>query len=150
MRDSDTLGFELHRFSNVLLRYADLLLQKRFGFGYSHFKIMVALHARPDCMQASVAHFLGQTEASVSRQLKLMVKQGLAESRQNPTNRREHVIHLSTKGEQLLTEAQGYLESEHAPVFGKLTEHEQQVFMELAAKVRMGLMDRLTTMKSDN
>jgi DNA-binding MarR family transcriptional regulator len=150
MRDSETLGFELHRFSNVLLRYADLLLQKRFGFGYSHFKIMVALHARPDCMQASVAHFLGQTEASISRQLKLMIKEGLAESRQNPTNRREHVIHLTSKGEQQLQEAQSYLEAEHSPIFNRLSDHEQQAFMELAATVRMGLMDRLAQLKADN
>lgn len=125
MDASRSLGYTLHHLSFVLDRQSDLLLQEKFGVGFSQFKIMMALLWHEGVQQSEIANFLGQTEASVSRQIKLLIDQGLVTSRIEPTNRRIRITCLSTQGGQLAREAMAALESFHAPMFEKLSEHQQ-------------------------
>ena len=131
MDASRSLGYTLHHISFVLDRQSDLLLQDKFGVGFSQFKIMMALLWHEGVQQSEIADFLGQTEASVSRQVKLLVDQGLVASRTEPSNRRKRITCLSTTGEQLAREAMAALELFHAPMFEKLSEHQQAALQDI-------------------
>jgi len=125
----------LHHLSAVLARESDQILQEQLGIGYSQFKILRVLATNPAAQQRHIAYELGQTEASVSRQIKLLRAKDLIETHIRPANRREHVTRLTPKGQQLV-EAAGQalaqyqtISLEHMP-----TKHQAQL-LELLSKV---------------
>ncbi len=124
-------GYLLHHLSTVLDRQSDELLQERFGIGFSQFKILMALKWHEGVQQKQIAESLGQTEASISRQINLMQKAGLLTSRTTPENRRRHVTKLTAKGNRLADKAFAVLNAYHAPVFSRIPPHKQAAFVEI-------------------
>lgn len=138
----DSLAYSLHRLVFVLDKQSDDALLQAYGFGFSKFKILLGAKHRAGLTQNDIAHFLGQSEASVSRQLKLMSREGLIAVKQDKTNRRKHVVVLTEKGLDLVNQATNLLQETHAGVFGSLGYKEQQLMKEL--------IDRLETKASLN
>mgnify|MGYP003510994005 FL=1 len=126
MQPTSSLGQNLNHLAFVLGRQSDQILQERLGIGISQFKIMTALQEKPNIQQKQIAGTLGQTEASISRQIKLMLDQGLLQTNINPANRREHITVLTLKGERLTDEARNILNSYHSPVFESLSPKQQE------------------------
>jgi DNA-binding MarR family transcriptional regulator len=81
--------------------------------------------------------YLGQTEASVSRQIKLLKDDGMLAVRIDPNNRRARSIVLTDKGSEFAKKCVVVLEQTHAATFGSLSFAEQKMMQEL--------LDRLTT-----
>lgn len=126
MSNSQTLGFNLHYLSFMLDRQSDLFLRDRFQIGFSQFKILMALMKRTNVQQKEIADFLGQTEASVSRQIQNLGDLGLLHRRRDPENRRQHITQLTDKGEKLARGAIAELEKHYAPMFAVLSDSDQQ------------------------
>lgn len=122
----DSLGYLLHHLAFVLDRQSELLLQERLDIGFSQFKILMALKWHEGVQQKDIANKLGQTEASVSRQIKLLDDVGYLTSIPSPKDRRQHITTLSAKGEALIDKALSALDDYHQPVFAELDAHEQQ------------------------
>jgi DNA-binding MarR family transcriptional regulator len=124
--DTDrSLGYTLHRLGFVMDRQSDMLLQEKFGIGFSQFKIMIALLKHEGIQQREIAEFLGQTEASISRQIKAMSREGLILSRRDAANRRQRITSLTAKGGQVATSAIAALDAHFSPIFERLSESEQ-------------------------
>lgn len=81
--------------------------------------------------QRQIATKLGQTEASISRQIKLLADQGLLTNEVSPSNRRQHIIRLTIKGQRLTEKAMEILNNYHAPIFARLSERQQEQLREL-------------------
>lgn len=126
MLPKDNLGFLLHHLSSTLDRQSDELLQKHLQIGFSQFKILLALESQEGVRQKQIASILGQTEASVSRQVKLMKVMRLLTSQINPDNRREHYVLLTPTGVEVLREATALLNRHFAKTFDRLTTKQQQ------------------------
>jgi len=92
----------------------------------SQFKILRVLRAEPRTMQREIALQLGQTEASISRQVKLMLADGLLQSTRSPKDHREHLTMVTPKGERLAEAAITMLERYHQPTFANLSEKQQE------------------------
>jgi DNA-binding MarR family transcriptional regulator len=131
MEPTKQLGYLLHHVVFVFDRQSDQILQERLGIGFSQFKIMMMLSWHDGIRQKQIAESLGQTEASISRQIKLMQAKGLVASRVNPSNRREHFTALTTRGERFSTEAFNILNSQHTNVFAGLSEKQQSQLSEM-------------------
>src|SRR3989338_10421342 len=101
----DNIGYLLHHLSFVLDRQSDQVLQEQLGIGFSQFKIMMVLRWNRGVQQKLIADNLGQTEASVSRQIKLLKNRGLLTRKPFAKNKREHITVLTTKGERLIEAA---------------------------------------------
>jgi DNA-binding MarR family transcriptional regulator len=134
MESSQQAGYLLYHLAFVLGRQSDQVLQERFGIGFSQFKILMLLQRNPHVQQRYIAEGLGQTEASISRQIKLMHDKGLLRTDISPHNRREHITTLTAKGQQLNEEALAVLNAYHAPVFEGLSEKQQ---LQLAESLRI-------------
>lgn len=130
MDPTKNIGFLLNHLAFVLGRRSDQVLQERLGIGLSQFKIMMTLQKAPRVQQKQIAEKLGQTEASISRQIKLLQEQGLLQTVINPANKREHITTLTTKGDRFTDEALSMLEKYHAPMFDKLTDKQQDALRE--------------------
>ena len=99
MKPTNNIGYLLQHTASTLARQSDQVLQERLGVGFSQFKILMTLQWNPGVQQKHIAESLGQTEASISRQIKLMHEAGLLQSKVSERNKREHITTLTRKGE---------------------------------------------------
>jgi DNA-binding MarR family transcriptional regulator len=104
MGPTNNLSYLLQHLSAVIGRQSDQVLQEQLGIGLSQFKILMVLEWNPRVQQKAIADSLGQTEASVSRQIKLLKAKNLLLAKQDPQNRRKHITAPTPLGMQI-TEA---------------------------------------------
>jgi len=124
------LGYLIHHLAFALDRQSDQVLQERLGIGFSQFKIMMAVKWKNAVQQKRIASYLSQTEASVSRQVRLLHKQGYIESHVNPKSRREHITTLTAKGERMIERAMQVLNDYHSPMVEQLSPKKQAQLIE--------------------
>ena len=122
MTQKKHFAYLLHHLVFVMGRQSDQVLQERLGIGFSQFKIMSVLARRPHIQQKEIANILGQTEASISRQIKLLTEQGFLQAVPRPENRRERITTLTAKGERYTDEAVEILDNFHQPLYDVLSE----------------------------
>ena len=132
---AQTIGYALHQLVFVLDRQSDEALRQTLGVGYSQFKILMAAKHRIGLKQNEIANFLGQTEASISRQIKIMKGEGLLNVQVDPDNRRSRSIVLTSKGVDLGSRCVEVLEQVHAATFGSLSFAEQKMMHELIERL---------------
>lgn len=130
MRSINSIGYLLNHVSFVLGRQSDQVLQERLGIGFSQFKIMKTLQKSPHIQQKQIAECLGQTEASISRQIKLLQQQGLLQTVRRAENKREHITTLTAKGDRYTDEAIRVLGDYLTPMFVGLSERQQAALLE--------------------
>lgn len=121
-------GYLLTHTAAMVDRQADQVLQERLGIGTSQFRILQVLHQTPHILQRVLADDLGQTEASISRQTKLLLEKGFISSRVNPESKREHIMQLTPKGMQITEAAQEIMAQYFAPMFVGLGVKDQAEF----------------------
>lgn len=131
MDPKTNLGYLLHHLVFLLDRASDKILQRRLGIGFSQYKILMALKWHQGVQQRQIAYYLVQTEASISRQTKLMHTSGLIKTESNPRSRREHLTVLTAKGERVAAQATEILNTFHAPMFARLNAKQQAELREL-------------------
>src|SRR5688572_10235421 len=133
MQLSSNTSYLFDHVSAALHRQSYQVLQERLGVGLSQFKILSMLHGRPGVTQRELADYLGQTEASISRQIKIMQQKGLLASHIDPAERRRHLAALTTKGIKITLAADEVLKEYHAPMFERLSQREQELFRTMLA-----------------
>ena len=131
MSHANNVGYLLQHLSFVLARHSDQVLQEQLGIGFSQFKILMALQWHPNVQQKWIAERLGQTEASISRQIKLLQEQGFLTSLRNAQNRRQHITRPTPKGERITEKAMEILNIYHGPMFDRLSEKQRQQLQEI-------------------
>lgn len=137
----EDIGRLLHIVSTELDKVSDQVLLERLGIGLSQYKILIALQERDGILQNQIAGHLQQTEASISRQIKLLKNKRLIDVRINPGNRRERKTFLTDKGLQVANRATETLNDYHAPLFGSLSEQEQVNMIRTLQKIARHLGD---------
>jgi len=116
-----TVGYLLQHTAAILMRQSDQVLQERLGIGMSQLRILMMLQYEPNVQQRKIAENLGQTEASVSRQIKLLSEKGLLTARVNTKSRREHITVPTAKGVKLTDAALDVLSQYHSPMLDTIT-----------------------------
>jgi DNA-binding MarR family transcriptional regulator len=113
----------LEHVPSVLTRQNDQTLQEQLGIGMSQFRILKLL-------QKQIADHLGQTEASISRQMRVMHGKGLLTRHVDPHNRRAHLTEPTAKGLKLVEAANEALLRQTAPLTEKLNDKQQKQLVE--------------------
>ena len=120
----------LEHVPSVLMRQNDQTLQEQLGIGMSQFRILKLLQKQPELLQKQIADHLGQTEASISRQMRVMHGKGLLTRHVDPNNRRAHLTEPTAKGLKLVEAANDALLRQTAPVVEKLNDEQQKQLVE--------------------
>lgn len=120
------LSYLLQHTSATMHRQADQIMQERLGIGMAQFKLLTILQERPGIQQRFLADSVGQTEASISRQVKLLQEKGLLAVQINPGNKREHIMTLSGKGVKFTDAAREIMDAYYAPAFEQLNDKERE------------------------
>jgi DNA-binding MarR family transcriptional regulator len=136
MQDTPSLIHSmLHHLSAVYSRESDQILQEQLGIGLSQFKILATLVENSAMQQKHIAIQLGQTEASISRQIKVLQTKGMVETMRNPTNRREHITTLTARGDRITDAAQTVLANFQASKLSHMAPRQQEILLDLLTKV---------------
>ena len=120
MGQTNNLGYLIQHLAAVIGRQSDQILQEQLGIGLSQFKILMVLEWNPRIQQRAIADSLGQTEASISRQIKLLKAKGLLLTKTDPANRRKHITAPTPLGMQVTEAANDILRRNFNPDFAQL------------------------------
>lgn len=131
MLASSRIGFLIQHLASSMGRQNDQILQEQLGIGFSQFKLMKVLQVESGVQQKQIADALGQTEASISRQIKLLQEKGLLQVEVSPHNRREHITTLTAKGLRFGEEAKAIIADYHREMFAALSEKQQEQFADI-------------------
>ncbi|MGH7193455.1 MAG: MarR family winged helix-turn-helix transcriptional regulator [Candidatus Saccharimonadales bacterium] len=105
MGPANSLFYLVQHLAAVMGRQSEEVLQERLGIGLSQFKILMVLEWNPRVSQRVIADSLGQTEASISRQVKTLTAKDLLSAKRDPGNRRKFIISPTPRGMQLTESA---------------------------------------------
>lgn len=133
------LSYTLDHTISVLTYEYDQLLLERLGIGYAQYKILAVIMRNEQARQNQIAKALGQTEASISRQIKLLVRDGLLSVHIPPNNKREHSILLTPRGHRFTQEAQQILLSCQQRMTAGLSQKQQDQLQELLDLLHGGI-----------
>jgi DNA-binding MarR family transcriptional regulator len=120
MGPTNNLGYLVQHLAAVMGKQTDQVLQEQLGIGLSQFKILMVLEWNPRVQQSTIASSLGQTEASISRQIKLLTNKGLLVAKRDPQNRRKHITAPTTLGMQITEAATGIMRRSFEPEYGAI------------------------------
>lgn len=109
MGPTNNLSYLIQHLASVMGRQTDQLLQEQLDIGLSQFKILMVLEWNPRVQQKAIADALGQTESSISRQLKLLQEKKLLVAKPDPQNRRRHITVPTPQGMQVTEAANAIL-----------------------------------------
>lgn len=111
-------------------KQSDSALFEAFGIGFSQFKILMALGFHQYVQQKEIAQFLGQTEASISRQIKLLAEAELIDIGSQADDRKKHIISLTQKGRQLTDDSFVLLNSRYEPIMSAVSSADQKMILD--------------------
>ena len=114
------LSYLMNHLAAVMSKQSDQVLQEQLGIGLSQYKILMVLEWNPRVQQKAIASSLGQTEASISRQIKLLKNRNLLVSKTDPNNRRKHITAPSPLGMQITEAATDILRRSFGQDFARL------------------------------
>jgi DNA-binding MarR family transcriptional regulator len=133
--DTQAILYYVQHLATLLSRQSDQVLQEQLGIGLSQFRILQALQTNPLVQQKQIASLLGQTEASVSRQINLLQTKGTIAVRTGLRDRREHIAVVLPKGERLLEAGLQLITQYHRPMFEGLKLREREQLLELLGRL---------------
>jgi DNA-binding MarR family transcriptional regulator len=116
----------LQHIGTILERQFDQSLSEQLGIGTSQYRILLALEAHPDISQKHLAANLGQTEASISRQIRILQAKLLIDTQIHPRSRRERVTNLSPKGVTVILAAKDLFAQIATNLLGSLSDRQQK------------------------
>ena len=137
---SSNPGFLLHKIGAMMEHVSDHVLFDEFGIGFSQFKILFTLeHHDSGIQQKEIAAFLGQTEASVSRQIKLLGEARLVSVEKGVDDKKKRIVTLTNRGRVVAMEAFSVLNAHYTPVLSVLSSKDQEIFANYLSKVHGAL-----------
>lgn len=125
------LYWQIHKVAFLLEKRADESLKNQLGIGFAQYKVLEAINQNMLAKQNTIAQLLDQTEASISRQIKILQKKGLIIVSEVMGNKRAKELSLTVVGDEIVSQAEEVLDVAQAQVIGGLSYQEQRLFQEL-------------------
>jgi MarR family transcriptional regulator, lower aerobic nicotinate degradation pathway regulator len=125
------LYWQIHKLAFLLEKKADETLKSQLGIGFAQYKVLEAIGQNAMANQQRIAALLDQTEAGVSRQIKLLSSKKLIDVGVVMGNRRSRELTLTEAGEEVVNHCEALLDIAQAQIFGGLSYQEQRLFAAL-------------------
>ncbi len=119
--------WQVHKISFLLEKKADERLKEQVGVGFAQYKVMEAVGRNMLAKQNTIANLLDQTEASISRQIKLLQNKELLVAANVMGNKRARELSLTEKGEDILQQCEEILDFVQAKFISGLSFEEQEM-----------------------
>ena len=130
------LYWYIHQLAFRLEKRIDDVLRKQLSIGFAQYKVLEAVGNNAQTKQNMVADMLHQTEASISRQVKILSGLDLLIVGTVMENKRARELTLTEKGEKMLLEGAGFIQEVQSAFFGKLNIEEQAALQQLIMRLQ--------------
>jgi len=134
-KNSKNIDILLEHITSLLTSKYDLVLSQKLGVSYSQYKVLVQFSGNSIIRQKTIAKSLGQTEASISRQLSLMSSNGLIHKSYDPDNRKTIIITLTQKGQVIKTNADNIIVKENGTSLRKVNNKDLKILTKNLSKI---------------
>lgn len=138
MAFNESVGYLLHELSQRIDSESDQILRERFGIGFAQYKVLLAVDAQKGISQKKIAFDLAQTEASISRQVGILIDKDFIYIGPAKDNRK-HPIYLTSRGEEVVIKATSALNDHHRHIFRNLSEKQQVSLVECLQNIQRQL-----------
>jgi DNA-binding MarR family transcriptional regulator len=125
----------LEHITSLLTSKYNLVLSNELGISYSQYKVLVQFSGNSIIRQKTIAKFLGQTEASISRQLGIMDVNGLIHKTYDPDNRKSIIVTLTQKGHTVKNSAENIVLRENSTSLRKVSAKDQKLLTKNLTKI---------------
>ena len=122
------LYWQIHTLAFLFEKKADELLRENFELGFAQYKVLEAIGRNTNAKENTVAELLDQTEASISRQIKILSQRKLINVDAVMGNKRARELNLTNQGEEHLRQWRERLQALHARVFAGVSPEDVQYF----------------------
>ncbi len=102
----------------------DRLLDEALHVGFSQSMILLYVKKNPRVSQRHISHDRDITPAAVSRHIEALVQKGYILQKDNTENKREHILEVSDRGEELVEEMITLMNDELDRVFNTINQQE--------------------------
>lgn len=123
--------YSIHQTYFLIEKRLEHRLHDDHGITFSQFLIMLGLHCNTRTSQSAIANFLYITEATVSRHITQLEKAKLLTKKEDPENRRKHILTMTPKGTLAFTKAHTLIEAELKFVFGEIPTENRHLIEEI-------------------
>ena len=114
---SKSFMYNIHQTHFLVEKHLEGKLGAAKGISFSQFLIILAINCKERSSQTNIAEFLYLTEATVSRHINALAKAGYVTRKDDPDNRRKHILALTAKGTRAFTSAHSIIERELTNIF---------------------------------
>ena len=98
MDKSNKIDYILQHITTLLTKDSDQILLEQLGIDYSQYKILRVLYNHQEVKQRYICSVLGQTEASISRQIDILKSKNYITKTIDLKNKRVRLIKITSKG----------------------------------------------------
>lgn len=109
---------------------------EQLGVGLSQYRILRILH-HSMVAQREIADKLNQTEAAISRQIKLLIGKGLVQTSVDESEKRKNIVSLTSPGLKMSIAAGELLSRENVNLLSSLNRKQQAILIELLEKINL-------------
>ena len=125
------LYWQIQKLSFIMEKKIDDSLKEQLDIGFAQYKVLEAINQNSLARQNMVAEMLDQTEASISRQIKILEKKGLIFVAKVMGNKRARELSLSRVGEDLVKQAESLIENVQEKTMNGLSYQDQRYLLEV-------------------
>lgn len=119
---SKSFMYAIHQTYFLVQKHLEHILSKKKTLSFSQFFILVGFKCSPNepVSQSLIAERLHLTEATVSRHISTLVELGFLSRTEDKTNRRKHIIAITTKGTKAFESASTIIDKELETIFSTI------------------------------
>jgi DNA-binding MarR family transcriptional regulator len=131
MENTNKIDYILQHINSLLTRDSDQIILEQLGIGYSQYKILRILVNGMAVKQKFIADTLGQTEASISRQIDILIDKVLITKQVDRHNRRNRLITITPKGRKIAEATKLVLAKYHQTILADISDKKQADLLKL-------------------
>lgn len=142
---ADSLMYAIHTMTFLTERHLEKKLSKVSPLSFSQFVILMGVSCQKNVTavtQSMLADFLHMTEATVSRHIKTLEKDGLVEKITDSENKKAKHLQLTGRGEDLQKKAETLVARELESVFSCLSEGDRHFIFTRFSKLNSHLLTK--------
>jgi MarR family transcriptional regulator for hemolysin len=128
--------------SMVTKPYFGALLARTEHLGIEkNFSVLILVEKQPNCTQQFISDTLQIDKVSMVKIIDGFSKQGLVKREQNPDDRREYFIELTSKGRKLMPKIHKAIDELNAVTFKGISSRDREHFYKILVKVADNVKD---------
>ena len=132
---SKSFMYSLHQTYFLAQKRLEQRLHEAKGLTFSQFLILLGLHCNAKASQTELADFLYLTEPTVSRHIAGLAKSKYLTRKEDPHNRRKHILHMTPQGAKAFASAHRIIVLELKDIFKNVPNKHRALITDVFADI---------------